>query len=91
MADLFADLPCDLELTERRLRFSYPSWDAWRRDLEAHGMSVVAKQTMPPDDYERMYAEMRAVIEDVARVDADGVSYDAEYLEITGRVRGKEQ
>ncbi len=88
VGDLFAELPCDVELTERRLQFHYPSWDVWRRDIGAHGMAVVARQTMSADDYERMLAEMRAVVEDVARVDAEGVTYDAEYLELTGRVDG---
>lgn len=83
---LFADLPCVLELTERRLRFRYPSWDAWRHDTEAHGLTVVAKQTMPTVEYERMFVEMRTVVEEVARADAEGVAYDAAYLELTGRV-----
>lgn len=91
VGDLFADLPCDLELTEGRLRFTYPSWDAWRHDLEAHGMAVVAKQTLPTDDYERMVAEMRTVVESVVRADVEGVAYDAEYVEVTGRVTGDDR
>lgn len=86
VAELFAGLPCDVELTERRIRFHYPSWEAWRRDLEAHGMTVVAKQTMPPDDYEQMFAEMRAVVEGAVLPGATGVTYDAEYVEVTGLV-----
>lgn len=84
--DLFAGLECELELTPRAVTFSYPSMEAWQRDLEAHGMAVVMKQNMPEDAYAELMAKMRALVAAHDHADGDAVAYHAEYLEILAHV-----
>jgi hypothetical protein len=62
--------------------FTYPSWDDWRRDLEAHGMLVDLKQNTSAEAYEHMLEEMRHVLATHGHADQGRVAYDAEYLEI---------
>lgn len=85
---LFAGTGCELTVIPRTVTFAYPSWNDWRHDFEAHGMSVELKQNTPGDVYEDLLAEMRDLLAAYDRVDRDGVAFDAEYLEIQLRATG---
>ncbi|MBW3620431.1 MAG: class I SAM-dependent methyltransferase [Actinobacteria bacterium] len=79
---LFADVAGELSIARRTVTFSYASWDQWRRDFGVHGMMVVMKNELPPEEFEALLSQARDFVAGEGRVDGDGVAYDAEYLEI---------
>lgn len=79
---LFSPTDGEVTVTRRQVTFAYPSWDAWRRDFEAHGMFVVMKETLPADTYEAFVVRAHDHFASVARPDGHGIAYDADYLEI---------
>lgn len=79
---LFAGTGCELTIIPRTVTFAYPSWNAWRHDVEAHGMLVELRTNMPGDVYEDVLADMRDFLAAHDHGEQDGVAYDAEYLEI---------
>jgi ubiquinone/menaquinone biosynthesis C-methylase UbiE len=85
---LFAGTGCELTVIPRTVTFTYPSWDDWRRDLEAHGMMVDLKRNTRADAYEHLLAEMRDFLAAHGHADQGPVAYDAEYLEIQARPVG---
>ncbi|MBW3579217.1 MAG: class I SAM-dependent methyltransferase, partial [Actinobacteria bacterium] len=82
VGELFAPAETTIEVRERMLTLRYRSWDNWRSSSEAHGLSVVAKASMPPERYGAMAAQIKALIEQVNYGQDDAVVYDARYLEI---------
>lgn len=85
---LFRSTGCDLTFTSRTVTWSYRSWEDWRRALEAHGLLVGLRETLPEDEYAEMLTEVRSHIADHADAGDAGVSYETEYLEILARVPG---
>lgn len=82
VAALFEPTGCSLDVRRRTFMFRYGSWEEWRSGMEAHGMAVVARQSMAADRYEAMLDEMRTVTAE-ADVGQDGaVVVEAEYLQI---------
>lgn len=65
--------------------FRYDSWDHWRSSSDAHGMSVVARQTMDPDTYAQMRDRMQQATAEFDQRQGDAVAFDSEYLEIIVR------
>lgn len=86
--ELFVGTGCELTVTPRTVTFSYPSWEAWRRDLEAHGLLVDLKQNMPEEVYRDLLAETQTFLASHDHAEQGAVAYDAEYLEIQARVVG---
>lgn len=82
VAGLFEPLGCSVSTQRRSLTFRYPSWEQWRRDSEAHGMSSVARELMAPDAYADMRARVEAVTAEHDDGEGDTVVYDSDYLEI---------
>lgn len=80
---IFAPTGCTPDVRRREVTFRYGSWDHCRSSLESHGMSVMAKQSMAPEQYDEMFAAIRDVVteHDVAD-DGDGLALPSEYLEI---------
>ena len=82
VAALFEPLGGIVATRRRAVTFRYDSWAAWRAEGDAHGMAVVARQTMDAEAYE----EMRSRMQEVAAQFDDGrgasVAFDSEYLEI---------
>lgn len=85
---LFDGIGSELTVISRTLTCTYPSWDGWRHDLEAHGMVVQLKQNTPEGTYEDLLAEMRNILTPHNHAQGGGVAYDAEYLEIQVRAPG---
>jgi ubiquinone/menaquinone biosynthesis C-methylase UbiE len=85
---LFAGTGCELTIVSRTVTFAYPSWEDWRRDLEAHGMLVELKQNTPSEAYDTLLEQMRDLLAAHADTDQGRVAYDAEYLEIQVRAAG---
>ena len=79
---LFEPLGCSVRTRRRALTFRYASWAQWRADSEAHGMAVVAKQSMPPADFDAMRDRMRDITAEYNYGEGDAVVFDADYLEI---------
>lgn len=82
LEELFGELPCELTVAPRTVTFTYSSWDAWRQKVGAHGMVVILEQTLPPDRFEEMIAEMRAFTMANSTVTDGSISHEAEYLEV---------
>lgn len=82
VAALFEPTGCSLDMRRRTFTFRYGSWDEWRSGLEAHGMAVVARQSMAVDRYEAMLDEMRTATEEVDAGQDGAVVIEAEYLQI---------
>ena len=78
----FAALGCTVRTRRTAVPFRYASWDAWQRASEAHGLAVVARRSMPPEEYEAMVAALREATAAFDHGDGGEVAYDAEYLEI---------
>ena len=82
---LFEPLGCQAQVARRRHTFRYSSWDEWREASEAHGLSVIARQQMDPQDYERMLQTMQRLSAEHDYGEGAAVAFDAEYLEIMVR------
>ena len=82
VAGLFEPLGCAVSTERRQLTFRYPSWEQWRRDSEAHGMSAVARELLPPDAYAEMLARVEAVTAEHDYGKGGSVVFDSDYLEI---------
>jgi ubiquinone/menaquinone biosynthesis C-methylase UbiE len=79
---IFAALGCAADIRSRALTFRYASWSDCRQSLEAHGMAVVARQNMPPDQYEEMFRQIRELTEDTSYGEGAAIVFDSEYLEV---------
>lgn len=79
---LLGSAGCRVRVRRRTLTFGFPSWEAWRAGLEAHGMAVTARQRMAPDRYEALLDDLRAVAEEYNRGRDGAVACPAGYLEI---------
>ena len=90
VAALFAPLGCEVQTRRRAVTFRYDSWDQWQRDSQAHGMAVVARQTMPAGDYDEMLSAMQAATAEYNHGEGDAVAFDSDYLEITATKVGRE-
>lgn len=84
---MFEPYGCDVEVHHRSLTFRYGSWDQWRRDSEAHGMAVVARQNMEPEVYRQMRDSMQAATAEHDYGEGGAVAFDSDYLEIIARKR----
>lgn len=84
--ELFAGTGCDLAFTRRTVTFAYPSWDAWRRDFEAHGLLVVLRDELSETAYEELIEEIQTFLSSHDHGEDGAVAYDAEYLEIQAHV-----
>ena len=82
---VFEPLGCDVEVQPRTLTFRYDSWDQWRRESEAHGMAVVARETMDPEVYQQMRDRMQAATAEHDYGEGDAVAFDSSYIEIIVR------
>lgn len=82
VAELFEPTGSSVDIRRRSLTFRYPSWEAWRASMEAHGMGVLAKQTLPAARYEAMFEEIRALTEESSYGEDGAVAFDSDYLEI---------
>lgn len=82
---LFEALGCEVQTTHRAQTFRYSSWDEWRESSEAHGMSVIARQQMDPQNYERMVQTMQRLSAEHDYGENGAVAFDSDYLEIVVR------
>lgn len=82
LARLFEPAGGRVEVRERKLVFRCPSWDAWASDSRAHGMAVVARQTLLPERYQAMQRTIEAVTRDHDRGQEGEVVVGADYLEV---------
>lgn len=85
VGEMFAALPCAVQTQRRTVTFRYPSWAEWQRGTEAHGMAVVARQTMEPAEYAEMRRRMQAATAEHDYGESGAVAFDADYLEIIVR------
>jgi SAM-dependent methyltransferase len=79
---LFGPLDCEVETHRRTHTFRYGSWEQWKQESEAHGMAVVARQSMPAEAYAQMRREMQEATAEHDYGEGDAVTFDADYLEI---------
>lgn len=80
--EAFRTRGCAVDIRRKVLSFRYSSWQECRASLEAHGMTVLARETMPRDRYEDMFEQFRALAEEHDHGEGDAVVVDSEYLEV---------
>ena len=79
---MFDRLDCDVAIQRKTVTFRYPTWEEWRRANDAHGSSVVARQTMPPARYEELMQQTQALTAEHNYGQGETVVFDSDYLEI---------
>lgn len=82
VSELFAALGCTADIRHKAVCFRYPSWPESRRSLEAHGLCVIARQTLPAVAYEEMFEQVRALTEKHNRGESTELVWDAAHLEV---------
>ena len=88
VAALFEPLGGQVRTRLAVVTFRYDSWDDWRRSSDAHGMAVLARQTMDPAAYEEMRDRMQLATAEFDHGEGGAVAFDSEYLEIIVRKEG---
>ena len=82
---LFEGLASSIELDLRSLTWEYGSWDEMRRVGESFGGTVMAKQMLPPEAFERMIQDFEALFREHDRGAGGMIVIDNEYLRVVAR------
>ena len=83
VTELFDRVGCsDIEVQHHTLSWQFPSWAAWRENAQLHGMAVVSRQLLGEERFAELLDRQQAVMEEVGREDAEGVSFSTGYVVI---------